>query len=321
MPAFTNYIMVDWSSASQPKTGADSIWVASARRHGGEMKRTRLQNLSTRQEATDALGALLEAVPKRGRALIGFDFPFGYVRGTAAALGMDKPAWRHMWRRITADIRDDDENRNNRFDIAEGWNRYISGEPFPFWGNVREEDRPHLSRKRFRGHEEGDLPERRLVEAMTPTAQPVWKLAYAGSVGSQVLLGIPRVWMLRNDPRFATEAALWPFETGLKDDPAFRFVFAEIYPSLIEPKKLRGKPKDAGQVAAMVEHLAALDEDDALVPFFEADPRLSPVEAEEVEGEEGWILGVTGPRRFWTHSERGTVETANESAGGTDDET
>ena len=129
------------------------------------------------------------------------------MRGTAAALGMDQPAWRHMWRRICADIRDDEENRNNRFDVAENWNRFISGEPFPFWGNVREEERSHLLRKRFRGHGDEDLPERRLVEAMTPTAQPVWKLAYAGSVGSQTLLGIPRVWTLRNDPRFATESA------------------------------------------------------------------------------------------------------------------
>ena len=300
MPAFTNYIMVDWSAASLPKTGSDSIWIASTRRRDGAMSRTRLQNPSTRQEAMEILGGLMDAVPKRGRALIGFDFPFGYVRGTAAALGMDKPAWRHMWRRISADIRDDDENRNNRFDVAEGWNRFISGEPFPFWGNVREEDRSHLLRKRFRNHGDGDLPERRVAEAMTPTAQPVWKLAYAGSVGSQTMLGIPRVWALRNDPRFATEAAIWPFETGLADAPALRFVLAEIYPSLIEPKKLRGKPKDAGQVAAMVDHLSALDNEERLTPFFVGDPDLDPVLAEEVVAEEGWILGVTGDRRFWT---------------------
>ena len=292
--------MVDWSAASLPKTGEDSVWIASTRRRGGTLGRTRLQNPETRTEATDALAALLDAVPKRGRALIGFDFPFGYVRGTAAALGMDPPAWRHMWRRVTADIRDDDENRNNRFDVAEGWNRYISGEAFPFWGNVREEDRSHLARKRQRDHQDGDLPERRIVEAMTPTAQPVWKLAYAGSVGSQVLLGIPRVWFLRNDPRFAGESAIWPFETGLADAPKRRFIFAEIYPSLIEPKKLRGKPKDAGQVAAMVEHLATLDEAEKLAPYFAGDPSLDGADAECVVEEEGWILGVTGERQFWS---------------------
>lgn len=300
VPAFTNYIMVDWSAASLPKSGADSIWIASNRRRGDKLSRTRLQNPQTRSEATDILAGLLETVPRRGRALIGFDFPFGYVRGTAEALGMDPPAWRHMWRRITADIRDDDENRNNRFDVAEGWNRYISGEAFPFWGNVREDDRSHLSRKRLRDHEEGDLPERRFVEALTPTAQPVWKLAYAGSVGSQVLLGIPRVWLLRNDPRFANEAAIWPFETGLADAPKSRFIFAEVYPSLIEPKKLRGKPKDAGQVAAMIEHLAALDADQKLTPYFAGDPSLPAEAAEQVIEEEGWILGVTGDRQFWS---------------------
>ncbi len=300
MPAFTNYIMVDWSAASLPKTGADSIWIASTRRRQGKVSRTRLQNPTTRHEATEILANLMDAVPKRGRAVIGFDFPFGYVQGTAAALGMDPPAWRHMWRRISADIRDDGENRNNRFDVAEAWNRYISGEAFPFWGNVREEDRSHLLRKRFRDHGEGDLPEKRLVEAMTPTAQPVWKLAYAGSVGSQTLLGIPRVWTLRNDPRFAKEAAIWPFETGLADDPAYRFILAEIYPSLIEPKKLRGKPKDAGQVAAMVEHMSALDEEEQLTRYFAGSPSLSAEQAENVVEEEGWILGVTGERQFWT---------------------
>jgi precorrin-8X/cobalt-precorrin-8 methylmutase len=202
-----------------------------------------------------------------------------------------------MWGHLAAQMRDDPRNANNRFDIAEAMNRALTGEAFPFWGNVREERRAHLVRRGRRPPGPGDLAERRLCDARMPRAKTVWQLAGAGSVGSQVLLGLPYVWRLRADPALRDLAAIWPFETGLADDPARRVMLAEAYPSLVRPKSLAGRPKDAGQVVALAEHFARLDEGGALAHLFGADPKLGPAERRRVIAEEAWILGVTGPVR------------------------
>jgi hypothetical protein len=127
-----------------PRVGRDSIWIATAER-GGERargksaRRTDLVNLRTRAESASWLEARLAALAKKGRVLAGFDFPFGYPAGTAARLGLNGTAWRSLWTELAEKIADGADNANNRFDLAEDWNRRIGGEAFPFWGNVREE--------------------------------------------------------------------------------------------------------------------------------------------------------------------------------------
>jgi precorrin-8X/cobalt-precorrin-8 methylmutase len=299
MPVFRAYVMVDWSAASVPRVGRDSIWIATAER-GGERargksaRRTDLVNLRTRAEAASWLEARLAALAKKGRVLAGFDFPFGYPAGTAARLGLNGTAWRSLWTELAEKIADGADNANNRFDLAEDWNRRIGGEAFPFWGNVREEPRAHLLRRGCRAHGPGDLPRRRLADARVPGAHPVWQLAGNGSVGSQALLGIPRVWQIRHAPSLERIAAIWPFETGLADDEGKRVILAESYPSLVKAKRLARLPKDAGQVAAMVEAFAQADAAGALPDWFRGDPEMSPAERAAVEREEAWILGLSG---------------------------
>jgi len=294
MPAFAAYVMVDWSAASAPRLGRDSIWIAVAERRRGKSARTALVNLRTRAEATAWLEARLAALAKKGRVLVGFDFPFGYPAGTAARLGLNGTPWRSLWSELAASIADGADNANNRFDVAEGWNRRLCGEAFPFWGNVREEARSHLVRRGCRQHGPGDLPRRRLADARVPGAHPVWQLAGNGSVGSQALLGIPRVWQLRHAPALEKIAAIWPFETGLADDAAKRVILAESYPSLVKAKRLAHLPKDAGQVAAMVEAYARADAAGTLPQWFAGDPALSGAERAAVEQEEAWIFGLNG---------------------------
>ena len=57
MPLFNAYVMVDWSAASAPRLGRDSIWIAVAERRahgkGRRVVRTDLVNLRSRAEATD----------------------------------------------------------------------------------------------------------------------------------------------------------------------------------------------------------------------------------------------------------------------------
>ena len=285
--------MVDWSAAATPRKGKDSIWWALLRRKKGMVRMTCRENPSTRHAATERLANVLNKIARDGdRVLVGFDFPFGYPTGTAARLGMPGLPWRHLWQAIADDLDDAPDNSNNRIDVAERLNKKLSGEPFPFWGNVREEERFYLVRRGRRPHKCGDLTEWRLCDKRAKTTSSVWQLAGAGSVGSQVLTGIPRILQLRTDPRLAMISQIWPFETGLCYDPRPQIVFAEVYPSLVEPAPERNLVKDAKQVRTIAAHFASLDEAGALGALFEGDPTLSRVERMIIETEEAWILGA-----------------------------
>lgn len=292
---FDAYIAVDWSAAAVPTQGKDSIWLACVvRRSDATLDRIVLDNPATRAAATAHIGDLIARHADAGeRVLVGFDFPFGYPRGTGAALGHDGLVWRRIWCDIDAALEDSPTNANNRFDVGEQLNRRLSGEAFPFWGYAGKGTRPFLLQRNRRPHTSADLPERRLCEARIPRTQPVWKLAYTGSVGSQALTGIPRVWQLRTDPRLAFRSAIWPFETGLEVPTDTAIVFAEIYPSIVPPDEIDGLPKDAGQVSAMARALAHWDNQGILRTLFTADPALSQQERNHVILEEAWILGVT----------------------------
>lgn len=292
---FDAYIMVDWSAAAVPRRGRDSIWIAERVRTGRGERRTMLVNPPTREDATALLLSRLMRHADAGlRVLVGFDFPFGYPAGTAARLDAagGGPAWRRLWREIADGLEDDAANRNNRFDLAERFNRRISGEAFPFWGETRDGGRRYLRRRGRRPHGPGDLPERRTCETFARRAQPVWKLAGVGAVGGQALTGIPRVRALRRHPALAGVSRVWPFETGLRYDPRPLILFAEVYPSLVAPTRLPGLPKDAGQVDAATRWLARADSEGALAALFAGPAGLTPAQRRDVVAEEAWILGV-----------------------------
>ena len=293
MPLFDAYIVVDWSAASVPRTGADSIWYAEYRREGRRVVRRALINPSTRAAATAAIADRLARLAKSGRrVLAGFDFPFGYPAGTARMLGVQGVPWQGIWRLLAQGIEDADDNDNNRFELGERLNQRISGTDFPFWGHPPRQARRHLGPRKPRHHRRGEPAERRLCEQRAPRAQPVWKLAYTGSVGSQALTGIPRIHQLRRDPRLAAVTRIWPFETGLGDDAATQIVLAEVYPSLFGADRLADRPKDAGQVTAAARGLARCDADRRLAALLAGDPALSAAERSAVESEEAWILGI-----------------------------
>ncbi|MGH7063897.1 MAG: precorrin-8X methylmutase [Stellaceae bacterium] len=290
---FDSYMMVDWSAANVPRTGRDSIWIC-RRGPDGET----LANPPTRHAAKALLGNWLMVGRARGeRVLVGFDFPFGYPTGFAARLGIPGPPWRAVWDEIAGLVEDDENNRNNRFEVAAQFNRRISAGLFPFWGCPRGRDTEFLGPRHHRRHETDGLAERRLIDCYMRTAQPCWKLLGSGSVGGQVLTGIPVVRELRDDPRWSDAARVWPFETGLQaaDDPAI--VFAEIYPSLWKVAPLPDEPKDSAQVRAVVDFLAARDRAGELAPFFIGDPALTVEQRRVVEAEEAWTLGVTAARQ------------------------
>ena len=286
---FDVFVMVDWSAATVPRTGRDSIWICWQDSRG-----ERLVNPATRHQAKTLLADwLAEPIGRGERVLIGFDFPFGYPAGFAARLGLSGPPWRALWDEIARLVSDDEHNSNNRFEVAAALNERISGGKFPFWGCPARASRTFLGPKHHRSHEQNGLAERRLIDAYMMGAQPCWKLLGAGSVGGQVLTGIPVVRALRNDPRWRDGARVWPFETGLGAQPVGTLVLAEVYPSLWSVSPRAGEPKDAAQVRTVARFFAERDGAGELAALFAGDPDLTREQRDCVESEEAWTLGVT----------------------------
>jgi len=269
--SFDTVVVTDWSGASTPspaRPSKDAIWIGVAGDGGVSTSYHR-----TRDAATEALCALFETEMEAGRrVLAGFDFPFAYPRGFARALtGTDDPL--ALWAEIAARIEDGADNANNRLDAAAEINRRFPGVG-PFWANPLGRDIPDLARTKA-GYA-NPFAERRGCDA-AKGAQPVWKLAGVGSVGSQALLGIARLQALRT--RFGAALSVRPFETAQTP-----ITLVEVFPSLIaktvaalaEP----GEIKDRAQVRVLATALRGLEPVHLDALTREGDP------------EEGWILGL-----------------------------
>jgi precorrin-8X/cobalt-precorrin-8 methylmutase len=299
-PLFDGYVVVDWSAATTPRIGVDSIWIAFVARASDGPALRLLVNPPTRREAERILGDLLAEEARAGRSVLaGFDFPFAYSAGFAARLGLAGPPWRAVWNLLSSLLVEGERNANNRFAVAAELNRRISGAAFPFWGCPASCVAPTLAMICHREWDRRGLAEKRLTELRVSGPQPAWKLAGTGSAGSQGLTGMPVVARLRDDPRLAGRSRVWPFETGLHaPSPPAGIVFAEVYPSLVEIAPRPGEPKDSAQVRALAEWFAAEDTAGRLAALLEGDPALSAAERAIVEAEEGWVLGVvSGTRR------------------------
>ena len=86
---FSAYVIVDWSAAAKPTTGADSVWIGVMKRDVRFRLTFESFNPPTRQEGEAKLATILDDLKKRGeRALVGFDFPLGFPRGVSAALAL-----------------------------------------------------------------------------------------------------------------------------------------------------------------------------------------------------------------------------------------
>ncbi len=222
-----------------------------------------------RQVAEAWLEELIEAELSAGRRLaLGFDFPFGYPAGFARGLtGTDDPLL--LWGWFEARI-EDALQANNRFDIAGEINRRFGGRG-PFWANGLKRDIEGLPRRKkvYRN----PFPDRRAVEHLAKGSFTCWQMSGAGSVGGQVMMGLPVLSRLRR--RFPGQVAAWPFEP--LDTPV---ALLEIWPSLTHGKPPEGIIRDAWQVQQCALELARR-------PVAELQ-RLLAADAPE----EGWILGV-----------------------------
>ena len=284
---FDRFVAVDWSAASRPVTGADSIWIAVL--DDGPFAEPVLANPRTRRLAERALRDLHDPGL---RTLVAVDASLGYPAGTAAWFGLDGPApWSATWTHVAGHLRDDDTNANDRFAFAAALNRRRGGDG-PFWGCPRVTPIDGLAARKPATF---PLPEFRRVEQRLRAAgrRPAsgWQLLGAGSVGSQTLTLLP---VLHRLVASATSAGgtveVWPFTTGLTA-PSVRpgtTVIAETWPTAYD-LDLSGHPvRDAAQVAGVVRRLCDADRAGRLASWFT--PDVAPDERRAAEREEGWVL-------------------------------
>jgi hypothetical protein len=294
---FNAYVIVDWSAASKPTQGPDSIWIGVLKRDVRFRMAFESHNPATRAEAEKLISGLLDDRAKRSeRTLIGFDFNLGFPRGLAAGLKLPGDApWRAVWDQLDRMVKDKADNTNNRFGVGSEINRRLTAGPFPFWGVPPKDALTTLQPKKTRAHGPNDIPEFRHVEVALKGASPVWKLYYQGSVGGQTILGIPVVRRLRLARGEAFK--VWPYETGWKalteaDLAGVDVVAAEVYPSMFNGQALPGEVKDLTQVRVTAEHFYRLDEAGRLGAVFGHGKEVAADVVGAAEREEGWVLGA-----------------------------
>lgn len=312
--------MVDWSGGnSRAANGPNCLWIA----HGG---------LNDLEPATASPRSRTEAIEQivqlscqvyetndQGRILACLDFGFAFPRGLASHLpspGPNSPLWQRVWSYLGTHVNDDvgtkagrvPSNKSNRFEVANNLNFLIQQNalgPFwcvdPNWRHRQEAAGIEVSigqnqPRDFISHLGIEVPQSRIVDNRVQSDSP-FRLFGNGSVGSQILTGIPRLQQLRQSQRLKRygQNKVWPFETGWADaeddewlNSGVRLVLAEIYPS-VRPA-LEDNVVDRGQVRAMWHWARDLDRRDELRTRFERPNDLTDAQEGIVRCEEGWIL-------------------------------
>lgn len=292
MPLFATLIMADWSASNAPgprKPHKDRCWVGRLSAGAG---RPQLAYCRTRAAAREVIQQWTAEASPHGKTLVGFDFPFGYPAGSGL------PGGRALAARYGKLLRDEPNDRNNRFEVAGRLNQELwPSMEGPFWGHPASHHYPGLQTTRPKPWPAG-VPEYRIADRALRHLgiQTVWKLAYPASVGSQVITGMASVHRLLQHPAFA-DAAIWPFETRWeKRLPPV--TIAEIWPNLFyrgwlqHPAVARYPIRDAGQVAATLLALAEADRDGRIAAMLAAPGDRSGDELAAIEGQEGWIVGA-----------------------------
>lgn len=274
MTGFDTIAIVDWSAGKRaPKRPSkDAIWIG-INRQGVDQEPVYCRS---RIEAEAWLASFMAAEAQAGRrALIGFDFPFGYPRGFVRHVtGSDDPL--AFWDWLEARITDTEAGENNRFDVASDINRLFDG-PGPFWGKPTQDGWPDVPYRKA-GITYDICAERRACDLAAKAASSCFQLFFNPTVGSQALMGLPMLARLRR----RAGVAVWPFQ----DWSDAQTVLVEIWPGLIEAavKAVKtGEIRDSVQVRLLARALAGLSS-------ARLDEMLTDLGPEARE--EAWILGA-----------------------------
>lgn len=309
MRLFDVYIAIDWSSKNVPspkKPSKDSIWIS-------EKVWNNLSKESyfrTRQECKTYLKKVfLEYTKLEYRIFVWFDFAYGYPKGFSKSIGLNKwdiPLWKQLWEKIDELITDDENNCNNRFQVAAKLNLLCWGKCIwplrwhPVWAQIQNlnikspiggypyEATQNIFIEKFRNVDKFEI---------SKGIQPIWKLIGAGSVWGQSLVWIPVLNQLHNDIDLKSFTKIWPYETGFTSNPTpekWPFILhCEIWPWVVWKYIDKSiELKDKAQVKAVVDRLYILDNSEKLWQLFECPDTVSEENKKICIEEEGWIIWV-----------------------------
>ncbi len=295
---FDAYIFVDWSASKSPKSGPDSIWIAEGEWINCNLRLSAPCNLSTRCAAMDYLAQRLATYAENGkRVLLGFDFAYSYPGSFFSQSFI--PCRAALWQYLSKNITDAPTNANNRFQVANAIN---AGLPSPLlWG--RPQGQAHLSLANLSSKKPSALTNclsfrliEKVLRGMGLQPKSAFQLFGNGSVGSQVLMGLPRIEQLKL--AFPNYFLTWPFDTGWALQPTTlpkpAIINCEIWPGAILVCNFH-KIKDASQMISYVIWAAREDAYGGLPHWFQVPGRhcqLSPSQITAAQNVEGWILGV-----------------------------
>jgi hypothetical protein len=259
MPAFEQYIGIDYSGAQTPTSSLPGLRVYQA------TPVTPAQEVSpppsprkywTRSEIAEWLVSELTAGP---RALVGIDhgfsFPLKYFERHGLPLN---------WQEFLEDFQRHWPTGND--------NMYVCFVLDGLHGNATARS--------------GDRRWRRITELRARTAKSVFFFNVQGTVAYSTHAGLP--WLLYLRQRLGRGLHFWPFDGWTV--PPGSSVVAEVYPALWNKRFPReGRTQDQHDAFSIAEWFRQTDANGVLLRFFY--PQLEPPERATAEVE-GWILGV-----------------------------
>jgi hypothetical protein len=291
---FARVVAVDFSAASVPTRGVNSIWVAVAELTGT----IRSRNCATRAELATCL---TRVVARPGRSLVAFDIALGWPAGMAASLGLVGRPHDAVQDLLDEMVVDEPSNANNRFDVAATLNAR-SGSAL-FWGHPPGRTYALLGATTAVPRELAPRPfdaRRTLERHVGGSIKSPMQLSGAGALGGQSLLG--QVFV-RRWARHVGGVSVWPF-----DPPTGRVVVGEYYFSLCDWRAERGLITDDRQARAAARYLRAelaAGRHPARASLLAG---LSSPERQQARDEEGWLLAYDATRgRDPRATPRGTV--------------
>jgi len=317
---FDIYIAVDWSARNTPspnKPSKDSIWVGEKHSKHNTQKETYFR---TRSECIKYLETLLQnAIYHKKRVLVGYDFDFGFPAGFATSLSLqgNYPPWKLLWDYLTHIVHDNEQNNNNRFEVAAHLNSLCINDSYkevgPLWGCPTNQSFQPLHPKSplypFKTKSGHVLRKSRWTELRESKTQPVWKLIGTASVGGQTLIGIPMLNKLRNTFELEPYSKIWPFETGFNPesrDVGTPFILhVEIWPGILSTRlDSLIEIRDQAQVRATVGWIAECDRNGTLSELLGLPQDLEIEQQKDCIDEEGWVLGSGYSKTLSTSASR-----------------
>jgi len=133
----------------------------------------------------------------------------------------------------------------------------------------------------------GHHTEFRLTENWTSSAQSIFKLDGAGTVGKSTHSGIPWLRLIRRNADHTNRPHFWPFD-GFEIQPD-KSMIAEVYPAILKKRYQSRYQKDAHDAYCITKWLKEMDSRGLLNTYF--NPPLTD-EEREIAKLEGWILGI-----------------------------